>query len=100
MKKELEKKKKGVSLGEKVSDILFYKSLALISKNYRLYTQREALYQKIKNKELKNLSEKEVNLLLGSIQPKPLSLKPKKLSLKKHNNFISITKSIKVYIHE
>ena len=100
MKKELEADKKPLSVLEKVSDVLFYKGLSLISKNYRLYAQKEALYQKIKKNESKTLSQQEIDLILGSLQSRACPIKPKKISSKTKQPFVSITKSIRVYIHE
>ncbi|MBO7245102.1 MAG: hypothetical protein J6V53_07505 [Alphaproteobacteria bacterium] len=88
------------SLKEKVSDILFYKGLFLISKNYRSQVKLKIAYRKIKDASPASLSAEEVNLILGELKPKEPLQTAKIISLKKKKQFIPLTRSIKVYIHE
>lgn len=94
------KEKNNLSFSEELSQILFDKGLYLISKNYRLYLKQERIYQKIKENASQKLSKKELDLFLGTLKKKTVSSHSKTIILKKKKNFISISKSIRVYIHE
>lgn len=98
--KKDEKEKNNLSFSEELSQILFDKGLYLISKNYRLYLKQERIYQKIKENASQKLSKKELDLFLGTLKKKTFPTHSKTIILKKKKNFISISKSIRVYIHE
>lgn len=98
--KKDEKEKNNLSFSEELSQILFDKGLYLISKNYRLYLKQQKIYRKIKENTDQKLSKKELDLFLGTLKKKTFSSHSKTIILKKKKNFISISKSIRVYIHE